>query len=254
MKLFETIFNDGYISDTRLSLKNTKFQEMFDHNKLAFILLNEKTIKADINRKARDEVELLAYYNKAKKYNNIIGEVIVNYYQPKGGLYGRYQARGKLSGQGILREVRHTIYADYYYDLDMVNAHPVILRWLCEILSIDCKALTEYVVNREQHIADIVSLNPDVSRDDVKAIFLSINNGGVSSFNQLNHKTPFLIAYKDELENIIDNVIAHFKQFNDIVKDMKLKRNDDFNINGATISHVLQYIENQLLMIVFSLS
>ena len=251
MNLFDIIFESGYISKRRLSLPSNKFQELFDHNKLAFILLNEKHIKSDINRKARDEVELLAYYNKTQKYNSTVGCVPVSYYQPSNNLFGRYQARGKLSGQGILREVRHTIYADYYYDLDMVNAHPVILLWLCNHLNIDSKYLEEYVINREKHIADLINLNPNVVKDDVKAIFLSINNGGLASYNNLGVKTEFITSYKNELNSIIGKIVSHFTAFNDIVKEMKKSRKQDFNINGATISHVLQYIENQLLMIIF---
>jgi phage/plasmid-associated DNA primase len=251
MNLFDIIFKDGYISEERYILSTTKFQELFDHNKLAFILLNEKAIKDDISRKARDEVELTSYYKKAHKYNDTVANVSVCYYQPANKLYGRYQARGKLSGQGILREVRHTIYADYYYDLDMVNAHPVILLWLCNIFKIDCECLNEYVVNREQHIADITNLNSGVSRDDVKAIFLSINNGGLADYKKLKNKTPFLKNYKNEVHGLIDNIVSRFEPFYEIVKNMKQSRGQDFNIGGAAISHILQYIENQLLMIIF---
>lgn len=251
MSLFNLIFENGYVSDKRLSLTNNKFKELLDHNKLAFILQNEKVIKSDINRKARDEVELMSYYNKAHHFNDITGEVSVCYYQPAGGLYGRYQARGKLSGQGILREVRFTIFNNFYYDLDIVNAHPVILLWLCNHLNITTTYLNEYVLNREKHISDILKLNSEISRDDVKAIFLSINNGGLSSYKQLIYKTDFLISYKNELQDIINQVVSHFNPFYNIVSKMKHIRGEDFNINGATISHILQYVENQLLMIIF---
>lgn len=251
MNLFDIIFESGYISDNRLSLSNNKFEEFLDHNKLAFILMNEKQIKSDINRKARDEVELLSYYNKAHKYSDTVAGVPVRYYQPSTKLFGRYQARGKLSGQGILREVRNTIYADHYYDLDMVNAHPVILRSLCNHFKIDCSYLSEYVDNREQHIADVIELNPNVSRDDVKAVFLSINNGGLADYKQIKNKTDFLIAYKNELQSVIDNIVSKFPSFFEIVKSMKESKGKAFNVNGATIAHVLQYIENQLLMIIF---
>lgn len=252
MNLFDIIFDLNSVSDDRFKLSNNKFEELLDHNKLAFILMNEKRIKEDINRKARDEVELLAYYNKAHTYNDIVAGVSVCYYQPSNKLFGRYQARGKLSGQGILREVRNTIYADYYYDLDMINAHPVILLWLCDHFGIDCVHLSEYVKNREHHIADIIDLNPEVTREHVKAIFLSINNGGLADYNALKQKTTFIVDYKNEMQSLINSIVSYFPSFLEVVTGMKESRGHSFNINGATIAHILQYVENQLLMIIFN--
>jgi phage/plasmid-associated DNA primase len=234
-----------------MALPSNRFEELVDHNKLAFILMNEKQIKEDIHRKARDEVELLAYYKKAYKYNDTTAGVSVCYYQPSNKMFGRYQARGKLSGQGILREVRNTIYADYYYDLDIVNAHPVILLWLCDHYGIVASHLQEYVANREIHISDIISANPGVTRDEVKAVFLSINNGGLASYTSIKSKTEFLIGYKKELQGVIDSIVTNFEYFHNTVKSMKESKGSAFNVNGATISHTLQYVENQLLMIIF---
>jgi hypothetical protein len=220
--LFNTLFDKANAPIGTFTLPSNKFEELFDHNKLAFILDNEKQIKEDIQRKARDEVELLCFYKKAQKYSETVGGVAVRYYQPSNKLLGRYQARGKLSGQGMLREVRHTIYADFYVDLDIVNAHPVILRWLCGHFSID-----------------------------VKAVFLSLNNGGVASYNQIKNKTDFLVSYKEEMQSVIDAIVEKFPLFLSVVKGMKESKGKTFNVNGATIAHVLQYIENQLLMIIF---
>lgn len=64
--LFEKIFKDGYVGDGILSLEKTTFHEKFDSNKLAFIIIHQNIIKKRIKRdNARDEVELLAYYNKS---------------------------------------------------------------------------------------------------------------------------------------------------------------------------------------------
>jgi hypothetical protein len=40
--LFETIFSETNAPTSAFALKSTKFQELFDPNKLAFILKNEK--------------------------------------------------------------------------------------------------------------------------------------------------------------------------------------------------------------------
>lgn len=58
-------------------------------------------------------------------------------------------ARGSLSLQCMFREVRNTIARDYYHDVDMANAHPVILRQFCDKLGIPCPVLASYIERRD---------------------------------------------------------------------------------------------------------
>lgn len=245
--LFDNIFLAGAPHVDKLSLSRTKFTEMFDHNKLAFILEHEQKIKAGIKRNARDEVELSSYYKKSRN-----GQINVNYYQPSNKLFGRYQAQKKLSGQGMLREVRHTIFSDYYVDVDIVNAHPVFLLQLCDHLDVDTTYLYEYVHNRDNHMNDLLRANPDLNRDIIKSTFLAIINGGSKDYNNLKVKTEFVTKFKNEMKIITQAMVKHFAPFHKIVKEIKQKKNEDYNIEGATMSHILQYIENQVLMIMFN--
>ena len=57
-------------------------------------------------------------------------------------------------------------------DLDMVNAHPVILNYLCKKTNIDCNILENYIENREFILS---SFGED--RKIIKELFLSILNG-----------------------------------------------------------------------------
>lgn len=134
----------------------------------------------------------------------------------------------------------------------MVNAHPTILLWLCDVLDIESECLREYVFNREEHIAAILTSNPGLGRDDVKTIFLALGNGGTADYSKLENKTPFVVAYKKEVGELINRIVQHFQPFHTIVARMKRAKKQDFNINGATVSHILQYVENQLLMIIFN--
>jgi parallel beta-helix repeat protein len=45
---------------------------------------------------------------------------------------GRMFAKGALSLQSFPRAIRATLAHSFYYDIDMVNAHPVILSHLCK--------------------------------------------------------------------------------------------------------------------------
>lgn len=250
--LFNTLFNldKGYINNDILSLNNNKFKEKFDKNKLAYILNNMSIINEVIQRRenARNLPILEKYYLNSKSYKNV-GFVDVEYLQLKNDLYGRYQAKNAISGQGMVREVRHTIFEEYYIDLDIVNAHPVILSWLCENLDIDCKYLNEYNQYRNNKMDEIQLLNPNLTKDKIKTIFISIINGGNKDYNNIEKKSKFIINYYKELQEIINSITSKFHLFKN---NVDLIRNRDDNLNGATMAHLLQFVENQLLLTIYN--
>ena len=57
-------------------------------------------------------------------------------------------------------------------DINMVNAHPVILNYLCKKNNFECNILKNYIENRELILS---SFGED--RKIVKELFLSILNG-----------------------------------------------------------------------------
>ena len=66
---------------------------------------------------------------------------------------------GRLSGaglQGFDREIRASLASKYYFDLDMVNAQPVLLVQLCKENGWSCPLLDEYVAMREELIASLM--------------------------------------------------------------------------------------------------
>ena len=62
-------------------------------------------------------------------------------------------------------------------DIDMVNAHPVILNYLCIKNNVDCNILKNYIENRELILS---SFGED--RKIIKELFLSILNGDSKIF------------------------------------------------------------------------
>jgi hypothetical protein len=69
--------------------------------------------------------------NNSKQYKEYQQIKKVGYKQTHKDI-GRYFAKGPFSLQSLPKEVRHTISKDYYYDVDIVNAHPVILHQYCK--------------------------------------------------------------------------------------------------------------------------
>ncbi len=113
LNFFDKLFNvdDGYIHiNNILSLRKNKFTEVFDQNKLTFVLNNLDQVKDKYRDGARNLPILESYLSHSKN-----GKIQVIYDQDlEKAMYGRYMAKNCLSGQNMVREVRHTIFDEYY--------------------------------------------------------------------------------------------------------------------------------------------
>ena len=69
-------------------------------------------------------------------------------------------------------------------DIDIVNAHPVILNYLCKKNNVNCNILENYIYKRELILS---SFGED--RKSVKELFLSILNGGFKDVYSDNKQT-----------------------------------------------------------------
>jgi len=105
---------------------------------------------------------------------NTHGEVLMNYYQRNG--FGRYWTSSKLGIQNMSRKIRHTLCAEYMYDIDIKNAHPTLLSWYCHENGINCEGLDAYIAHRDEYITDYMK-QYDMSRDEVKTRLLALLNG-----------------------------------------------------------------------------
>ena len=110
----------------------------------------------------------------------------------------------------MCKRTRNTIIGDLYYDLDLANAHPAILRNICDAYGdiLPHKFLTQYCDNRSQSLAEVASYC-GVSSKDAKELFLRLCNFG--SFrtwcqeNQVEYKDPSEVqGFLKELEAICD--------------------------------------------------
>lgn len=251
--LFKTLFDidNGYINiDSIMSLNNNKFIEKFNKNKLGYILNNINDIETLYRVDARNEVSLSKYYRKS----DYEGFISTEYIQSNNGLYGRYQAKFALSGQGMIREARHTIFNDYYIDLDIDNCHPVITKWICNNLNIDCYYLTDYIINREKIIKELIKLNSNYDREYFKKVFLKISYGcSNNSYDKMvKNKNDFINNFRKEIINIQELISNKFYKFYEINKTLRDKKNKQYNYNGSCLSHICQFVENQLLMIIIN--
>ena len=143
------------------------------------------------------------------------------------------------------KDVRKYISGEYYDDLDFVNCHPVILNQLLKknnalLTSTDCvksdgkSLLQPYIDDRKRYLEK----HSYIKQDIIKMI-----NNEVSSDS--NFKPIHQQIYKELLPSLVkENKIL----MNRIKTDRKRKRKD-YNHTGALLSHYLQNVENEMLMV-----
>lgn len=189
--------------------------------------------------------QLRTIYNRYRKNANSDGTIQVTYRQKgsktrKGGLIGRYFSEGSLSLQSITRPIRQAICKDYYWDVDIVNAHPAILSQYCHMHGIECPTLDLYVQNRDQIIAQ-----SGISKDIFKPEFLAILNG--RKFNRqyrIQETDDFFVQWNTEATQILEQVV----KLNPSIHPSK----KDYNENGSITNKLICSIENDILYNTFN--
>jgi hypothetical protein len=123
---------------------------------------------------------LQTLYNNRKK-GSITGYQDVTYKLSKSNAgklgYGRlYGQKGSL--ETLEKEIRGTLCKDYYYDLDFVNCHPVLLIQLAKnMYNKNLPEVETYVKDRDAYLARI-----GPNRDDSKSEIFRIFYGGRNTF------------------------------------------------------------------------
>jgi len=100
----------------------------------------------------------------------------VKYKYAKKSNFGR-RFRQTPSLQELHRSIRHTIAKDIYYDIDIKNTAPTVAHQLAEAMEFDHPILKEYVENRDAFLDSLIN-EEYKTKDDAKALFLKVLNGG----------------------------------------------------------------------------
>ena len=153
-------------------------------------------------------------------------------------LFGRLYPKRERGGstpslQGLKRDVRKALAHDQYTDVDMVNAHPVILSQLFLKLGLACPALERYVHEREAVLAET-----GLGRDEAKQAFITLMYGG-----ERKDPTPFMAEFREEfLTNATAVLVSEaYERYRTLAEAKK-----PANVHGCGISFVAQDLERQL--------
>ena len=150
--------------------------------------------------------------------------------------FGRRFTRGL---QGIWGAFKCILTEGQCTDFDMVNAHPVVLLWVCTTLGIECSKLRHYVQNRDKVLVDMVYATGK-PRPFCKEQFLISTNEGKPIYHS---PFPFLNEYDLEMKSIHAALVNHpdYKWVREYVSEK------EENYNGSFVNLILCYWENVLL-------
>ena len=227
------------------------FDTLFESGKLGrFVDKNYNVIQ---NKESIKTIVKKMYLNKL----NVGEEVEYRYVgkQTEGRLYSKIP-----SLQGISRVIRHSLAKNIYWDIDMNNAHPVILRFYCEENNIPCSNLIYYNENRDECFKSLMD-KFNISRDDAKKIPLTSINGGLIYEDCPKwmidlHEELFLIRNAICRLNPLyvkrakENYDKKLKARNQTLRNPKNKAQNKplfENINGSACNYMLCKYENMIL-------
>jgi len=232
------------------------FKEIYSKERLRYILQNKEFFKKKIMEGRKKEkgpdynpFETAELFMTNGSYDGKNHFIHASYFQ--NNKFGRHYASDSLSLQNMTREIRHSIACEFYDDLDMVNAHPNLLEYLCKKHKIDCPNLKEYNKNRDVYINQLIIILKN--RDLAKKVLLSVMNGGSKDYNACIEKITddkllkFMEEFKIEMKGIAKKIADLHKEAYSIHAGIK-----EFNTRASFMNTLLCDIENKVLTYILS--
>ena len=179
--------------------------------------------------KEYDPFKKLLEYKKIK-----VGDKFETEYQYAKGveIEGRLSVKGGAGLQFFSRAIRHTLAGDIYKDIDMKNAHPVLLSQICDKNEIPCPALKRYVAERDTLLKTLG--DPGEGKQKVlKVMYGDFTPSG----------PDWLVGLSDEFKRIKEAIALKFPQHLQQQRGRKCK-----NVLGSCLSIVVNEIENKCLL------
>lgn len=166
-----------------------------------------------------------------KLYNPAVGGSLVKYGKPK-HKWGRSFPYKSLGLSCFRKIVRNTLINDIYYDFDLKNAQPEIIRLLCESNNIPCSKIQRYCADRATLLLEVQN-HYGVNRNTAKELFIRLCFFG--SFigwcieNKISNRKPleFITDFERELKDIAEKV----KKENVSLWETARKKKEDSGIN-----------------------
>ena len=144
-----------------------------------------------------------------KKYDKKEGVFKVKYNLPA-HKWGRINPEKSLSLCVFHRPTRHAYCNGTYIDIDMKNAHPVVVKNICLLNDIPCPTISKYCEDRDAFLQRVCD-HHNVDRASAKTLMLRLTYGGEYTkwlgSQILKQQRPIddlteIVKYEAEMENI----------------------------------------------------
>jgi hypothetical protein len=198
--------------------------------------------KIAANSYINEREQLRAYMTKYKKKLNGFA---VDYKKAKHG-WGRVFPNKSLGITSFAKKTRNTLIKNMYYDFDLKNAQPEILRCICLANKIPCPIIEKYCNERETIIADIITASGEkCNRDLVKSLMIRLSfYGGFEGWLKENEipefPEPLIVKnYRNEIQQIANEFIKANPEFYETMRKGKENKGEK-NFKGAFMSTYLQ--------------
>lgn len=219
---------------------NMNLVEHWDRAKLKIIVASNKFEEVSIiNKKEEPEVKDTPYKFTKKSLKNILANLNEDdfhkvAYKPSLFKTGRQYGFGL---QSVPKWIRRLCSQGYYHDLDIVNAYPSILVWLCRnegLIPSQFKNLTKYVKNRKE-VLDSLGINGK------RLVLITLHGGNYATYTGY-ERFEFLDALKKEMKQIY-NILLEIPKFSNAKIHSKLKPKNQL---GTFIGCICQEVENHI--------
>ena len=204
-------------------------EQLFSRKGLGYLWDNRESLDSATN----DIVKTLW---RCKKQGSLICKQTVEYrhsFSRFGKMgYGRLYSRIGAGLERLEKEARGTLCKDFYYDIDIVNCHPVLLvQYAKNRYNRDLPHLQDYVEHREEILTKIAE-----NRDEAKDMVLKILYGGKTD----NHHLFPMACELQKFTRFLTEQPEHKELFDECKKED--------NRYASFLSHLLQTEEVKCMM------
>jgi phage/plasmid-associated DNA primase len=224
------------------------YNETFNVQKLELLIRTfEQHPKMDTKRLefiCDDPKILLTKYLSGCSIKDNTGIASVIYTQSDNGK-GRKYALASLGLQMIPRPFRHTICNEYYYDIDIKNAHPEILLQYANKNNITLNYLKQYCKHRTKWFNELNKIYK-LDKDLIKISLLKIINGGSSNIFKNDDKPDYIDGFINDIDVISKFIFRNESEIADKAMDKQRMKKYD-NKLGSSVNLLMCQIENMIL-------
>ena len=269
--------------------------ERWNTEKLIKMLYIDKILidTTDWNERAQMEKILRSHFNKTKgirpftkqflahvyhnRFQLLREEIEIKYIYNKKRPLGRVYPVDSLGLCQARREIRHTLCDGIYVDIDMVNAHPVILN---QVFKSSYPMLNEYVNDRDKYFGLLcdhyatygkaIDYKTPEGRELCKNFFIipllyfgrysnwaeDNNLGSLEKIEDHELFTPFpppafYKTFREEMSEISKQLIAANETFAKEIENEKEEEKKYSNTDGSVVSWFCQEWERRILEVIY---